>query len=71
MSDLIGKLQDLNRRDKTWRYKIEIHTEPETYFMLIGVSPTGCKKTAMYHDAQQLREGMYKIILNWQNGIYK
>jgi len=62
MKDLIDKLQDLNRKDVMWRYDIQIL--PEGMFVLHGYAPKGEEVHIPCYDDQELREAMYRRILN-------
>ena len=63
MEDLIYKLDDLNRLDTMWNYDIIIH--PTGRFTLQGVSPNEeSEKWKSFDDAQELREHMYRLVLN-------
>jgi hypothetical protein len=63
MKDLVYKLDDLNRLDEMWHYDIIIH--PTGRFTLTGTSPNGnSEKYKSFDDAQELREHMYRLILN-------
>lgn len=61
MTDLIDKLQDLNKVDPLFNYSIQILSSGR--FVLHGKSDFGTKKIDCC-DCQCLREKMYRIVLN-------
>ena len=62
MEEIIAKLQDLNKADVMWTYRLTI-TE-YGIIVLNGYGPDGGQKHIPCYTVQELREEMYRIILN-------